>query len=296
MADPFAWMRHRDLPATRGYLAAERAYYGQQMAPLAGAAGRTGHRTHRQDRAGGRVRPLAAWRLLDFTRTRPGQQYEQFCRAGPAGQPLLVLLDENEVLADPGCAGGYVALGVREVSPDGRLLAYSADFTGDEVYQLRVRDLATGTDLPECIGRTYYGLAWSAGSDQFWYTVTDARYRPYEVWRHQLGTGPDADELVSRRTTSGSRSPSGRPAAGRACSSRRPPGTPARRWPCQRATRARRPSFCCRGRKGPSTGPSTRTVPVGHRELVSGATGHALAVFDTRDMLYPNPPARVPAA
>ena len=36
---------------------------------------------------------------------------------------------------------GFVAIGVREVSPDGRLLAYSVDTTGDEVYALRFRDL-----------------------------------------------------------------------------------------------------------------------------------------------------------
>ncbi len=32
-ADPYAWMRDRDLPAMRDYLAAERAYYDQQMDP-----------------------------------------------------------------------------------------------------------------------------------------------------------------------------------------------------------------------------------------------------------------------
>jgi hypothetical protein len=29
--DPYAWMRDRDLPAMRDYLAAERAYYDQQL-------------------------------------------------------------------------------------------------------------------------------------------------------------------------------------------------------------------------------------------------------------------------
>ena len=33
---PFGWLRYRDLPAVRDYLAAERGYYDQQMAPLAG--------------------------------------------------------------------------------------------------------------------------------------------------------------------------------------------------------------------------------------------------------------------
>jgi oligopeptidase B len=198
MADPFAWMRHRDLPAVRRYLAAERGYYDQQMAPLAGLRDElTAELTARVAPADESVR----WRRGSywyFTRTQPGQQYEQFCRAGPAGQPVQVLLDENELLADPAAAGGYLSLGVREVSPDGRLLAYSADFTGDEVYQLRVRDLGTGADLPDRIARTYYGLAWSASSGEFWYVVTDPQYRPHEVWRHRLGTSPDADELVYR--------------------------------------------------------------------------------------------------
>ncbi|HEV3295309.1 MAG TPA: prolyl oligopeptidase family serine peptidase [Streptosporangiaceae bacterium] len=198
MAGPFGWLRHRDLPAVRGYLAAERAYYDQQMAPLAGL---------RDELATELTARVAAaeesvhWRRGGrwyFTRILPGQQYRQFCRTGPAGQPTEVLLDENVLLADPACTGGYVGLGVREVSPDGRLLAYSADFTGGELYQLRIRDLASGTDLPERIGRTSCGLAWSASSDQFCYVVTDPRYRPHEVWRHRLGTDPAADELVFR--------------------------------------------------------------------------------------------------
>jgi oligopeptidase B len=194
--DPYAWMRDRDRPAMRDYLAAERAYYDQQTEPLGGlreelAAELIGRTPEAEE--------SVSWRRGGhsyFTRTVPGRQYEQFCRAGADGAPAEVLLDENLLLDDPACTGGYVALGVREVSPDGRLLAYSVDFDGDEVYQLRVRDLASGADLPERIERTYYELAWSAGSRSFFYIVTDALYRPYQVWRHQLGTEPQHDALV----------------------------------------------------------------------------------------------------
>ncbi len=195
-ADPYAWMRDRDQPAMREYLAAERAYYDQQTAPLRGL---------REDLFAEMAARLPAaeesvrWRqgaFWYFTRTVGGQQLEQFCRAAAPDGPGEVLLDENLLLADPAAAGSYAELGVREVSPDGRYLAYSVDFDGDEVYQLRVRDLATGTDLAERIERTYYGLAWAADSRSLLYVVTDPAYRPHQVWRHELGTAAGRDSLV----------------------------------------------------------------------------------------------------
>src|SRR5215831_11490572 len=173
--DPYAWMRDRDLPATRDYLAAERAYYDQQLD--------IGLRDQLAAELTARV--LAAedsvsWRRdgrTYFTRTVPGLEFEQFCRKQGGGDE--VLLDVNLLLGDPDCAGDYVALGVREVSPDGRLLAYSVDFDGDEVYQLRVRDLASGADLAERIDGTYYELAWAADSRSYVYVDAVLLDRPH---------------------------------------------------------------------------------------------------------------------
>ena len=142
--DPYAWMRDRDRPAMREYLAAERAYYDRWLESAGGL--RSGLPGELAGELAARVIPAeesVSWRRAGhsyFTRTVPGPEYEQFCRDGQ------VLLDEN-LLLDP-AGGGYLGLGVREVSPDGRLLAYSVDFDGDELYQLRIRDLARGTDLP----------------------------------------------------------------------------------------------------------------------------------------------------
>jgi oligopeptidase B len=197
-ADPYAWMRNRDQPQLREYLTAERAYYDEQTAPL---------HTLREElfaEMAARLQPAeesVRWRQGGswyFTQTVAGQQLEQFCRAAGPDGPGEVLLDNNLLLADPAAAGSYAELGVREVSPDGRYLAYSVDFDGDEVYQLRVRDLATGTDLAERIERTYYGLAWAADSRSLLYVVTDPAYRPHEVWRHELGSAPGRDSLVYR--------------------------------------------------------------------------------------------------
>ncbi len=83
-----------------------------------------------------------------------------------------------------------------QVSPDGSLLAYSFDRKGDEVYTLRFRDTGTGRDLADEVPRSYYGGAWSAGSEVFFYTVHDPAYRPHQVWRHRIGTPVTADVLV----------------------------------------------------------------------------------------------------
>jgi oligopeptidase B len=182
----------------RDFLAAERARYEREMAPLAGLrekllAELTGREPASEE--------SAHWRqggFWYFTELLAGQEYERFCRVadGPAGTPRQLLLDANVLASERECSGGYVAMGVRAVSPDGCLLAYSVDFAGDEVYQLRIRDLATGADLADRIERTYYGLAWAADSRSLFYTVTDEAYRPYQVRRHILGTGPGAYEVV----------------------------------------------------------------------------------------------------
>ena len=103
-----------------------------------------------------------------------------------------LVLDAN-LLADD---SGYLELGLTVVSPDARLLAYSVDRTGDEVYRLRFRDIATGEDLVDEVPRSYYGGAWSADSRFFFYTVHDEAYRPSQVWRHALGTSSEEDVLV----------------------------------------------------------------------------------------------------
>ncbi|MGH3193583.1 MAG: hypothetical protein ACRDOL_41270, partial [Streptosporangiaceae bacterium] len=196
--DPYAWMRDRGLPAMQDYLAAERAWYDRWLESLRGL------RDELAAELTARLPPAeqsVSWRQGGrsyFTRTVAGRDYEQFCRAAGPGRPAEILLEENLLLADPACAGGYLGLGVREVSPDGRLLAYSVDFDGDELYQLRIRDLERGSDLPERIEGTSYGLAWSADSRSLLYVVSDASYRPHEVWRHVLGTDPGQDTLAFR--------------------------------------------------------------------------------------------------
>lgn len=134
-----------------------------------------------------------------YSRTEEGLQYPIHCRRpAPAGgvfggDPAAeqVLLDEN-VLAGQ---SEYFDMGVYNTSPSEDLLLYSVDYAGDEQYELRVRDLRTGNDLPDRVAATYYGTAW-AGDGTFFYTRCDEAMRPYQVWRHTCGTPVDMDMCV----------------------------------------------------------------------------------------------------
>jgi oligopeptidase B len=104
----------------------------------------------------------------------------------------VVLLDENAEAADH----DYFRLGGFAVSPDQRLAAEAVDTNGSEVFRIRVRDLTTGELLDDEIPRAAYGIAWFEDSTTFLYTVPDDAWRPYQVWRHTLGTPHDADVLL----------------------------------------------------------------------------------------------------
>jgi oligopeptidase B len=208
MTDDFAWMRQVESAELHDYLAAENEWTAQRSAHLADL-----RRTIFDELAG--VLPeddvSAPWRdgAFDYrVRRRAGEQYRVHVRtpaeaahadesaAAPGESPgsaaEQVLLDEN-ALAD---GMDYLDLGVWQVSPDGRLLAYSIDVDGSEVFTLRVRDIETGEDLPDELLGTYYGLAWAADSNSFFYTTQDEASRPDQVHRHVIGTTQHGDEVV----------------------------------------------------------------------------------------------------
>ncbi|MGW0432557.1 S9 family peptidase [Micromonospora sp. NPDC003197] len=203
--DEYAWLADKDDPETIAHLTAENTYTEASTAHLAALRetlfAETKQRTQETDLSV----PARKGDYWYYLRTVEGQQYGIRCRRAvrdgetdppmPAdGTPLdgeEILLDSN-VLAE---GHDFFALGTFDVSPDGRWLAYSTDFAGDERFTLRVKDLQTGAVLADEVPDTFYGSAWSAdGSILFYLTVDDA-WRPNRVWRHVVGT-PASDDVV----------------------------------------------------------------------------------------------------
>src|SRR5215470_16884497 len=205
VTDPYAWLANPKDPEVIGYLEAENAYTEAQTAGLgelrAAVFDEIKARTQETDLSVP-VRKGNWWR---YSRTEEGKQYAISCRRlvrdgevtppmPEDGKPLdgeEVLLDGNELAEGK----AFFSLGALSVSPDGKLLAYSTDFSGDERYTLRVKDLVSGKTLTDEVPDTYYGAAWSLDGSALFYVTVDEAWRPYRVWRHIIGT-PTADDVI----------------------------------------------------------------------------------------------------
>ncbi len=190
--DDYAWLRDTADPEVLAHLREERDHYDRASAHLEHLrVALAEEMTSATPVADSSVR----WRhgaFLYYTEVLPGEEHPRLFRQTDESGDATLLLDPNLWLSEH----GHVEVGLVEPSPDGRLLAYSVDTTGEEVYELRFRDVASGADLPDVVPRTYYGGAWSADGAYFFYTVHDEAYRPDTLKRHCLGTDPGEDAVV----------------------------------------------------------------------------------------------------
>jgi oligopeptidase B len=191
--DPYYWMREKDNPEVIAYLEAENAYTEAAVAPSAAL------RERLYQELVGRIQetdfsaPSYFKGYWQYTRTVEGLDYEIYCRRPETmDQAEQVLLDGNDLAK----GHQYFELGFVESSPDQNVLAYATDYSGAELFEVRFRDLTTGTDLDDVLRDAYYGAAWASDNLTFFYVKTDAAMRPFQVWRHRLGTPGDQDELV----------------------------------------------------------------------------------------------------
>ncbi|MBI5832946.1 MAG: S9 family peptidase [Armatimonadetes bacterium] len=142
---------------------------------------------------------------------RTGGRWFQYRNSGLQNQSVLYVGDapdgEFRELLDPNAlsAEGTVALGGIAVSENGAYLAYSLSSAGSDWQTWRVRDIATGTDLPdELTWSKFSGASWSHDHAGFYYSRYDAPAAGEEysstnlnqkLCYHRLGT-PQADDVV----------------------------------------------------------------------------------------------------
>ncbi|MGC8480406.1 MAG: S9 family peptidase [Acidimicrobiales bacterium] len=190
--DEFYWMRDETDPDVKAYLLAENDFYQRVTSPLAPLKDRIFEEIRSKVKETDLSIPVPKGPYEYYGRTVEGLQYPIHCRRPRGGTEEEILLDENVIAG----TSEYLAFGTSSVSPDHRQLAYSVDFDGSESFELRVGRIGDDLESYTLIPNTYYGLVWSEDSSCVLYTRADESMRPFQVWRHVLGTESDSDVLV----------------------------------------------------------------------------------------------------
>ena len=200
--DPYAWLRAENWqevmrdpstldPEIRAYLEAENAYTDSMLADTEALQETLFAEMKGRLKEDDTSVPMKDGPWAYFQRFEAGQQQPQFCRQ-PADGPAKaeIMLDGNvEAEGKP-----YFRIAAMQHTDDHALLAWAADTSGSEDYTIRVRDLATGRELPDQLAEATPSMVWANDGKHLFYTKRDANWRPYSVWRHRLGT-PQADDV-----------------------------------------------------------------------------------------------------
>ncbi|GAB3754294.1 S9 family peptidase [Yimella radicis] len=203
--DDFAWMRDHDDPRLLPHVKAENAYTEAVTGHLAvGTEAIFAEMKSRivQDDISVPVL-LGDWWY--YARTVEGQQYEIHCRTPRSvhadrptpvpGTPLAgeqVLVDGNAETEGE----EFFELAALEIDRTGERMAMLVDRTGGELYDLDVREIASGQVLDHTVKQASHDLAWSYDGTHLFYVRRDDAWRAHQVWRHELGSNTESDVLV----------------------------------------------------------------------------------------------------
>ena len=182
--DDYGWLRDKKNPETIAYLEAENAYANKILEPLEPL------RKKLYDEMLGRIKqtdvnvPYRKNGYLYYSRTVEGKQYAIYARRkGNMDAPEEILLDVNQLAEGK----KFMSIGAFDVSDDGKLLLFSTDDNGYRQYRMQVKDLTTGTILPDTAERVG-SLFWAADNKTIFYTTENDAKRQDHLYRHVLGS------------------------------------------------------------------------------------------------------------
>jgi oligopeptidase B len=192
--DNYYWLRERENPEVIAYLEAENAYTEAVMA----------HTEALQEalfeEIKGRIKqtdlsvPVFRDGYYYYTRTEEAKEYPIYVRKkGSLEAEEEILIDVNE-LAE---GHGFTSVSPPHVSSEGNIIAFAHDTVGRELYNIRFKNLDTGEILEDEIPQVTPNIAWANDNRTVFYGKYDPQtLRPYQIYRHVLGTDPAQDELV----------------------------------------------------------------------------------------------------
>lgn len=203
VADPYRWMEALDSKDVADWVKASNQVtesYLQQL-PLRDSFNKRLTELWNYPRVS--VPIVEGGRLFYARNTGLQRQAPIFMRAALAAPPQLII-DPNLISAD-----GSVSLAQWMPSPDARLIAYALAEGGADWNTVKVRDLGSGTDLPDEVRwMRFSGISWTKDSKGFYYSrypeppknkLLEAALSGHAIYYHRVGTPQPEDVLVYQR-------------------------------------------------------------------------------------------------
>jgi prolyl oligopeptidase len=200
VADPYRWLEDLSAPDTKAWIDTQNACSLPFLARLPQRAALLARLTQLWNYPRTSLPVQEAGEL--FYRHNEGLQKQAplYRRASPTAQPVL-LLDPNTLSAD-----GSISLADWAPSPDGRHLAYALSHGGADWAEVRIRNIATGSDLPDVVRWYRFStISWTKDSKGFFYgrfpeppegKALEAELLDHQIHYHRVGTPQDRDRLV----------------------------------------------------------------------------------------------------
>jgi oligopeptidase B len=205
LVDPYHWLKDQGYPKVDDapvldYLKAENAYFAAVMDPHKAVTDKLFAELKARVKEDDSSVPQRDGGFVYQSRYNVGDQYPRMVR-WPVGNDKA----ETVLLDQPMLAKGkdYFKLGGGEVSNNDKLIAYATDTSGAERFVTRIKEIDSGTHLPEELPETNGSLIWQADDKAFAYMELSPEWRPYRVKLHVLGTDPKSDKILYEEKDSG---------------------------------------------------------------------------------------------
>ncbi len=222
--DEYAWMKNTKSKDLRDYINAQNEYTSKRVSSLEPL------RKHLFSELKSRIQEtdMSVPTRMDgywyYVRTEEGKQYAVQCRMKIKSEddwnPPVIderahagQTPDEEVIFDANIEanrfnGGFFQLGGMDISLDGKRMLFGVDTSGNERFDFYIRDFCapSGDDyntrynnsfvtLSDCIKGISSALLTPDGKWVFYVTL-DSAWRPYQVFRHKVGTSVENDVKV----------------------------------------------------------------------------------------------------
>ena len=132
-----------------------------------------------------------------YTRFEADGEYPVYCRQKlEENSQEEIMLNGNEMAK----GHSFFSIGSWEVSHNNQILAYSIDTVSRRKYTVYFKNLETGEIYSESIKNTSGNISWANDNKTIFYTVKDETLRPYQIYKHILGTAVSDDKLIYEET------------------------------------------------------------------------------------------------